>query len=208
MSQQINLYQAQFREIAPIFAAKIILGSGAVAALMLTAIAVYGGWQFLALQRQSSAIERQYQSIAQEKADLEQKITLASADPALVEQVQQMENLLKSRQQLRTLLQDDAFSEDQGYSRYLAALARQYTPGVWLTDIMLTGAGRELALKGLTVNPELLPEYLQNLSRESLLQGMKFEVFQLKRVEDQKGAKTGETLEFLVATSEEAAQQP
>ncbi len=208
MAQQINLYQSQFRVDKKRYSAKTLLHAAAAVFSVMAALAAYNGWKVLELRRQASAIEKQLLSITQQKTDLEQRITLGHADPALAEKVQRTEELLKSQQQLRALLQEDFFNGDQGYAGYLAALARQHIPGLWLTDIRLSGAGRGLTLKGQTVIPELLPSYLQNLSKETLLQGMQFQVFQLNRLVDEKNPKAADTLEFRVATSEDAGATP
>jgi cell division protein FtsL len=208
MAQQINLYQARFRQDKQRFSAKTMLYTAVAVSFVLVSIAAYNGWKIFELQRQANAIEKQFLSAKQQKTDLERKITQGHADPALAEKVQRTENLLKNQQQLRALLQEDFFNGDLGYSRYLVALARQHIPGLWLTDISFSGAGRDLSLKGQTVVPELLPSYLQNLSKEALLQGLQFQVFQLNRLVNKEKAKTPDTLEFMVATSEAAGEKP
>ena len=204
MAQLINLYQTQFHDDRKRFSAKVMLHTTVAAVFVLAGIAAYNGWQILTLQHQSTLIRKQLQSLTREKSDLEQKLMAGRADPVLAEKVQRMEKLMNSRRQLRASLQDDLFNGGQGYSRYLAALARQQISGLWLTDITLTGAGRDITLKGKTVNPVLLPNYLQNLSSETLLQGKQFRVFQLNLPVDQKKSKGRDALEFLVATSNEA----
>ena len=208
MSQQVNLYQAQFREDALRFSAKTLLHSAAVAVFTLLAIAAFHGWQILQLQRQVVSLERQSALLKQQSADLAQKLTAGHADAALAEKVQKLESQLNSRQQLQAVLNDDLFSSGQGYSRYLVALARRHIAGLWLTDITLTGAGRDLTLRGETTEPDLVIRYLQNLSQETLLRGMGFHVFQLNRTADEPKSHKLDTFAFLVATSDTAGNQP
>jgi len=208
MSQQINLYQAQFREDKLRFSAKSLLQSAAAAVFTMLAIAAFHGWQILLLQRQVVSMEHQSALLKLQSADLEQKLTAGHADAALAEKVQKIESQLNSRQQLQSVLNDDLFSSDRGYSRYLIALARQHIAGLWLTGITLTGAGRDLTLRGETTEPDLVIRYLQNLSQEALLQGMAFHVFQLNRTADKPKSESRDTFAFLVATSDTAGNQP
>lgn len=208
MSQQINLYQAHFREDKLRLSAKTVLRSSAAAVVILLAIAGFQAWQILVLQRQVVSLEHQSALLKLQSADLGQKLTAGHADPALAERVKKMQDQLNSRQQLQSVLNDDLFDSGQGYSRYLIALARQHIAGLWLTGITLTGAGRDLSLRGETTEPGLVIRYLQNLSRETLLQGMGFQVFQLNRTAGKPKSRNRDTFAFLVATSDTAGNQP
>ena len=206
MTQQINLYQVNFREDKQRFSANTLLQSALAVAATLLAIGAYQGWQILHLNRQVTSLERQVRLVKQQSADLTQKLVSGHEDPALAAKVQQAERLLKDRQQLQTLLTDDLFNGEQGYSGYLVALARQHIAGLWLTGITLTGAGRDLILRGETYLPDLVPRYLQRLSGEARLQGLEFQVFQLNRDTDKSKAANQGRFAFLVATSEEKTE--
>ena len=208
MNQQINLYQAHFREDKGSFSARTLLHGTAAVVSTLLAIAAFHGWQILLIQRQVASLEHQISLLKLQSSDMEHRLTAGHADPALTEKVKEMEVQLNSEQRLKAVLNDDLFDGGQGYSRYLIALARQHIKGLWLTGITLTGAGRNLSLSGKTVEPDLVPRYLQNLSRETLLQGMEFRVFQLNRTVDKPKAQNFDTFAFLVATSAAGGNKP
>ena len=208
MIQQINLYQAPYRENQQLFPAKMLLQGTVVFVSILLAMAALHGWQILRLQHQVVYLERQYSFLNIQSSDLQQKLTQGHADAALAEQVQKMETKLNSQQQLQSLLNNDLFNSGQGYSRYLIALARQHITGLWLTGIVLTGAGRDIALRGQATQAGLVPRYLENLSRETLLQGLEFQVFQVNRTEDKTKSRDSSTFAFLVATSDTGGGQP
>jgi hypothetical protein len=208
MSQQINLYQAPFRENQQRLSAKMLLqGTAALAAVLLVMAALHG-WEVLRLQHQVVYLEHQYGALKNQSTDLEKMLTTGHVDAALAEQVQKMENKLNSQQHLQSLLNDDLFNSGQGYSRYLVALARQHITGLWLTGIVLTGAGHDITLRGQALQADLVPRYLQNLSREPLLQGLEFQVFQVNRTADKTKSRNPRTFEFLVATSDTGGDQP
>ena len=94
------------------------------------------------------------------------------------------------------------FNSGQGYSRYLIALARQHIAGLWLTSIILNGAGHDIALQGQTTRADLLPRYLQNLSHESQLQGLELQIFHLNRNMDKTKSHYTGTFGFMVATTD------
>ena len=208
MNQQINLYQAQFRDDKGSFSAKTLLRGGAAVVSALLAIAAFHGWQIFIMQGQVASLEHQISALKLQSSAMDQSLAAAHADTALADKVKRLEDRLNSQQQLKALLNDDLFDGGQGYSRYLIALARQHIAGLWLTGITLTGAGRNLSLRGKTVVADLVPRYLQNLSRETLLQGMEFRDFQLSRSADKPKSQNFDTFDFLVATSAAGGNKP
>ncbi len=201
MKQQINLYQAPLRREKKPFAAKTLLWSIAAVLTGAAALAGFAGWQLYTLQERSRAVALQVADSQQQLAALAAQLAAAQPDPALLEQVNKLEQVINHRQQLRALLQGDLFQRGEGYSRYLVALARQHVRGMWLTSVSITGAGNDFTLRGATLTPDLVPQYLQNLSHETLLQGQEFRSFQLHRplTEDNKPAQG--PMAFLVATA-------
>ena len=202
MNQQINLYQAPFRDNLQRLSAKTLLQGTAAFVAVLLIMAALHGWQIIRLQHQVTFLENQYSFLNTEYSDLEHKMTAGKVDPTLAQQVKKMENTLNSQQQLQSLLNDDLFNSGQGYSRYLIALARQHIAGLWLTSIILNGAGHDIALQGQTTRADLLPRYLQNLSHESQLQGLELQIFHLNRNMDKKKLHYTGTFGFMVATTD------
>ena len=179
----------------------LLQGTVAFVVIMLV-MATLHGWEVLRMRHQVVFLEHQYSFLKTESDHLKHKVTAGHLDAALAEQVENLETKLNSQQQLQSLLKDDLFSSGQGYSRYLIALARQHVRGLWLTGITLSGAGHDIALRGQALRADLLPRYLQNLSREPLMQGLKLRVFQLNRDTGKSTSKRSAGFEFLVATSE------
>jgi Tfp pilus assembly protein PilN len=208
MIQQINLYQAPFRGNQQRLSAKTLLQGAAAFVSILLMMAALHGWQIIRLQHQVTFLENQYSFLNTEYSDLEHKLTAAHADTVLAEQVKKMEDKLNSQQQLQSLLNDDLFNSGQGYSRYLIALARQHIAGLWLTSIILNGAGHDIALQGQATRADLLPRYLQNLSHESLLQGLELQIFHLSRNTDKSKSRYTGTFGFMVATTDTEGSKP
>src|SRR6185295_11194630 len=81
----------------------------------------------------------------------------------------------EARLQERKSLLDDVRTgvggDVQGYSRYLAALARATTAGVWLTGVEIGGKSSELVIKGRALESALVPAYIRALNREEPFSG-------------------------------------
>jgi hypothetical protein len=67
----------------------------------------------------------------------------------------------------------------QGYSRYLAALARQTMPGVWLTGLDIGGKSSALVIKGRALDSALVPAYMRALNRAAPLAGRRVDELRL-----------------------------
>jgi Tfp pilus assembly protein PilN len=196
VSQQINLYQAQFRRERLRYTGKTLLTAFMAIIVGVAGMAAHNAWQLRALRAEVVALDARHQDAVQKREALEQQLAAHLPDTTLKDELSNAEKLLQHRRELHTVLQKDAFAKGSGYSSYFVALARQHITGLWLTGITITGAGRELRLQGKATAPELVPRYLQRLSNEPVLSGTQFELFQLNRDEEQRSA----PLAFLVAT--------
>lgn len=201
MKQQINLYQAPLRREKKPFAAKTLLWSVAAVLAGTAGLAGFAAWQLHTLQERSHAVAVQVGDSQLQLTALAAQLAARQPDPALAEQVNKLEQIIIHRQQLRTVLQGDLFQRGEGYSRYLVALARQHVRGMWLTSVTISGAGNGFTLQGATLAPDLVPQYLQNLSRESLLQGQEFRSFQLKQPVNDENKPARGPMGFMIATT-------
>ena len=69
----------------------------------------------------------------------------------------------------------------KGFSAYLAALGRQHTAELWLTNFAIDGGSGALDLAGRSLRAELVPEYLQRLGREEAMLGQRFDVLTIEK---------------------------
>jgi hypothetical protein len=66
----------------------------------------------------------------------------------------------------------------------MRALSRQVVPGLWLTNFKMTG--NAISLSGGVIAPELVPNYIQKLGRETAMQGKNFSNLEIKASKDTK----------------------
>jgi hypothetical protein len=183
MNQQINLYFPIFRRQEKKFSAATMLQAGL---LVLTGIALmyaYAWWRTYALHGQLRDINAQHTVALARLSDISGKLPMRHPDPRLEREVIDLEHRIQAVQMIGNVSRRDLFKGGGGYAETLVALARQSTPGLWLTGITITGASEALVLTGRTHDPELVPGYLQRLSSERTLAGLKFEIFQITRPE-------------------------
>ncbi|MBR7800065.1 PilN domain-containing protein [Undibacterium fentianense] len=181
MSQQINLLNLALLKKKDFFSA---LNLVIAASLSIGLVAVI----FFVVQKQTAEAKRiSTQSTAQLANLNEQLNSLRNAaipkvkNPTLEKELNAIEAALLRRQQIAQMLQNSEFGNTDGYSAYLAALAKQRPENLWLTGFSIEGAGHDLVISGRTLEPELVPQYVTQLKREKIMQGKTFSTLQMER---------------------------
>ena len=181
MRQQVNLYQPIFRKQKKKFSA---------AAMAQASLMVFGGimlfylymqWQIISLNGELAREQTRQQALAQQLQSAQQKFKRPTENLALKNKVERMQHIISARQQIKNTLENPAFSNKEGYSNQFIALARQHIKGLWLTSFEMTGKGENVRISGKALEPELVPRYIQKLSREKSMIGTHFDVFMLQQ---------------------------
>jgi len=201
MSQEINLYQPVKKRRELSFDGPLLLLGILV---VVVAHIIYGGiiiGKHYILTAKAAELETQKITIMARRDEVSQQL-LQYASMGVNEEIEKIEHLLANRKQIYEKLQANMFSTGSGYSGYFVAFARQHIPGLWLTDINLGHAGRELELSGQTTAAHLVPKYLEKLSGEALLAGTNLSDFQLNRpVEDEQTNTRADYIDFKISTN-------
>lgn len=181
MSQQINLFNPIFLKQKKIFTAVHMaqtLGLVAAGALLL---AVFGAVKTAQLEKHATAgmaaVTAAEARLAQVTKDFPPKQKNKDIETELV----RMQVELKAMREVRSVLERGELGNTAGYSEYWRAFARQGVTGVWLTSVSVVGPGKEIGLEGRALQPELLPGYIQRLTREGILQGKTFGSLEISR---------------------------
>jgi MSHA biogenesis protein MshI len=171
MSQQINLFDARFRPQKPHF-------SAATMALAVLAVAVLCGvirelyaHQNRSLEATLAQTETRVTQLREQSVRLARELSGQGRSTALADELARLEERLRTGRGLLGDLQGGATANVDGFSPYLAALARQTMHGVWLTAVEFGSGSGELVLKGRVLESELVPAYIQRLNREPLFKG-------------------------------------
>ena len=213
MSQQINLFNPAFRK------QRLMLSTVTVVQCLAVTLVTLSAFQFY-LQQQLNGLNEELstaQSLLKAQRSYADRLTGDSAvrkkDTVLEAEIAKLEAELKLGRESMDALITGAIGSQQGFAEYLRAFSRQSLNGLWLTGFTIAGSG-EIAIHGRVTNPELVPNYIQRLNQEKVLQGRSFATLEMRQPRPapaeagQKGKeekKTPRYLEFSLTTSEPAA---
>lgn len=178
MTQQINLYSSLFRKQNKLFTSRAMLQALVLILVALAVLYTYARFQVGVLARQANELDSQV------RAGLERAegIPGAAAGPdekQLDARLVELESRLQAAEQF--LGQAGARGSSSGYADPLRALARQRQDGVWLTSIILSGEGAELTLTGHALRPDLVPQYIEGLTKDPAMRGRRFATLAVER---------------------------
>lgn len=188
MSQQINLLNPGLMKQKQPFSALALLQTVAVVLLGIILIAGYAHVQTMRLQVNADQISQQLHDTEQQIAKLRATAGVASKRPVLEAELKQLDADLQIKRRIAATLQTSRFGHTAGYSVYLTAFARQIPEGAWLTGFTIGGDGSEIGLRGRTLRPELVADYVNQLKREKIMQGKDFTTLQIAQPSSDTGA--------------------
>jgi len=205
--QQVNLYQAEFRQKPDPLSPKRMLLVLAVGLVCGVATLAYTGWEISAKRAHLAKLESDVSVATQKQAKLTQKLASHKVDTTVEQQIKDLENVLAGSAQNEELIIKELASSGSGYSGYFTALAKHSVDQLWLTGITI-GPEKSLSLRGQTSAPEAVLQYLRGLSSEPVLNGTQFNLFQLERAPPSPKQENNGTVNFVVSTDVEETLQP
>jgi len=181
LSQQINLFQPEFHSQRDIVCAKNIQDGLVAMFVLLGLISTYDYLNersqqayLLELQTQQNEFENLLQAAKQAAPSM-------VVDSRLQQEVDTFKTDIVIKQQVLKALSGQSFGNTSGFSQYFRGLAKQNVAGLWLTKLNITSGGKEIGISGSAFRPELVPDFLSNLSSERIFQGTNFQTFRVKR---------------------------
>jgi hypothetical protein len=195
MSQQVNLLAPMFRKQRALFSARVSLAICGLVAAGLTLIYLGTYWRGAALAGEQTRLEAERQTITARLNELAAQFQGKNRSKTLDAQVERLAAERDRKLQALAALSQRELGNTQGFSPHFVGLARQRLNGLWLTRIELTASGTQIALEGVTLSEELIPQYLQKLGTEQVFAGTAFEEARLERKHD-----GGNQLEFALRT--------
>ena len=207
MRRHLNLYDPSLRRQRQWLTLPNI---AAAATGMLSLILV---WGFLArgeADRREQGMRmaaEELSALQQETAALAGRIAGLKADPRLERELRETEARLAVRREILDWLGQSGEAPPGGaYADYLRGLARQTVDGVWLTSFTVGADGTGMEIRGRTLDPALLPEYIRRLNSERAFQGRRFAEFRISAAAAANsagngGAKPAEPVQSAIAGS-------
>ena len=183
MSQQINLLNPELLTRQDWLDARRM---AQLAGTMLLLILIAYGWTSDRVNR----LGQEHQVVTAELASLKHELDQSllrhmprAPGKALQEEVALAEAALRSRQQILEFLRGGGFGKAQGFSGYMEAFARQRVQGLWLTGFSIDDTVSQIRISGRALQPDLVPQYIAGLGRESILSGREFAALEMGVVE-------------------------
>jgi hypothetical protein len=174
MTHYINLYDpALLRHRQWLTAANLLFALALIFVVMLG----WGAWARIVaagLAEQVAALDGRLQSARAESVTLAGQLSNRRADPKLELDLAAMKELMGVRQEILATLGQEAGPQKLGHADYLRGLARQSVANLWLTGFSVGPDGTRMEIRGRTLDPALLPEYIRRLNAEPAFRGHRF----------------------------------
>lgn len=198
MTQQINLYQPILRREQKVFSAVTMLQFLGALAIVMLAMFAFSRWQLAQLEAEHARLVTQERELIAQVTQLTNGHQEKPESRELRRQAEmaQREIVLKTR--LLKLMESQPV-HSAGFADAFAGLARQRVDGLWLTGVEIerSGESRDVFLRGRAARAELVPQFVQLLSREPAFAGLRFQHMRLAQPKDG----SGDALAFELGTS-------
>jgi len=181
MRQQINLYQPIFSEARKPLSALTV---AAVLVAVLLGLVAYSVHTQLRIKKIAAQVEMLRAQQAEQEgllATVTEEHTKRSNPAAIEARVKQLAASLDERERALELLKSGAAGQTTGFADRMAGLARRHVEGLWIDSLVISGANGSMSIAGATLDADIVPEYLQSLAHEPVLNGTRFDEFMIER---------------------------
>ena len=182
MKQQINLYQPIFRKQQKIFSAVTMLQITAFFVVVLACIYAYNVYQLKPFSRELDKTNARLEKLTQQIEIVSKNLSAKRKNSLLESEISRLTMHLENMKKVSAALSTGTFGNANGFSDQFEALARGHVDGAWLTDISIGDGGGRLAFSGKSIDPELVPIFIQRLAEAPVFKDQKFNVLELKRI--------------------------
>jgi len=181
VSQQINLFNPAFRRQKKYFSAITMIQALILIVLGAGLFYEYASSQVRQLTGLVAETGKRYTTEQTRLAELQARASSQQNSQLLENELKQIQARANSQQVLVDTLKSGVLGNTSGYSEYMRAFARQVVSGLWLTGFDIAGDATQLNMSGGVLSPDLLPAYVQRLSREKVMHGKSFAALQMQQ---------------------------
>lgn len=181
MSQQINLYQAEFRLQRAHFPASGILRAILLWLIGLAAIYGHGAWQLRTTRGDMTQLEHRVQLIERWASAQRPQRDGSKAAEELARQAEAAEAQLRVLNEAIVAVESGAIGSEKGYSGFFHAFSQARVAEVWLTGFQFDPRGELVKLSGRALDSEGPARLVQGLREQDLLRGLQWSSVQIAR---------------------------
>lgn len=200
MQLDINLFDPTLRPRKVLLPARIFAPALGAVALLLVTCAVLQFYETRVAAEARRRMEGRSVALQTEIRALGEQLGARRVSPEIEARAASREALRTARAAAVAALRSSNGVRHGGHARFLRALARQSVDGLWLTEVTVAGAG-DIALRGRTLDPELVADYLKRLGREESLHGLAFDQLAFQRPVTPESATAPRFMEFSVTST-------
>lgn len=184
MKLRLNLYTNRFQPRRLLLDRRML-----IALFVLTSLAVLisGLW----ITHINQAMAKDYQIVLNRQTELEARVLgLAnsleshSRNNGLIDRITEEQRVINGKRQLIKRLADKLLLTEGRFSSYLRGLSDSHVQGLWLTRIKAERGN--LILNGRSLSEELVPLWIQQLSKQTDFNGTHFGMLEVSRQKDGK----------------------
>lgn len=211
MSQQINLLSPDLRQKRELVTANKLGLAALLLLLVLALAALWSGEQARSRERRSQAEQARLNTAQEQLAALKKELAARQPNEQLSLELAAATGQLKGREEVMAYLERGGIGSAAGFAQFLRGLARQTQSGLWLTGFSVAEGGRDMEIRGRTLSPASLPDYISRLNGEEAFHGRAFAALEIRRTEaDARQAATPKYVEFALSSKlpGEAAAAP
>ena len=183
MSQQINLYEARLRPRRDLLTGRRL---GVVLGLLLVVIVAAGALARVAAERSEAelrGVQAELTASQEKLAALAKTLSASKVSAGLQAQIDQAKVPLAARQAAMALIDSGQLGNREGFSSILSGFSRQTSKDLWLTGFAVSLGGKEIEIRGRSLDAAGLPGYLQRLAAESAFKGRRLAALDMRRVD-------------------------
>lgn len=201
MSQQINLFNPVFLTQKKYFSAMTMVQALGLIVLGAALFYAYALYQVAQLSNQADQMSKRYAAEQARLVSSSNEFSAQRSAETLDEELKRLEVQAAEQEKMLNLLKSGALGNTEGYSEYMRAFARQSVNGLWLTGFDITGDGAEMSLSGAALNPQLVPAYIQRLSKERIMHGKAFATLQMQQPKQEANRAVPRYVEFALRST-------
>lgn len=171
MSQQINLLIQEREQKSTLIPS--LLGIG----LVLIVLLFYWGLQHIkTVKIQDAAAESAQQLLAAKTSlqALQQKLASGEKVGDMDAEITALKTRSEAGQEILSLLQKGELGNTEGYAGYLTKLVMISENDLWLTNVTISNAGKNMSIAGRALNSESVIHYAQRLNQQFSDYGVQF----------------------------------
>lgn len=202
--QHVNLYLKEFRPKFDLCAARNLI---LLACVYIVGLTIWGISSYGSVSRLEKEVAATIADVKSEESKLARLKGFGKpADKSQVEEtVAQMRSAIDNRLYIKQLIGNNAFGNDQGFSKVLTALSKASVKDLNLNEFGLSNGGRELFLHGKTVRIDAVPEYIKTFQQDPAMAKVSIGILRLLKTSDrQLEFKVGEWNEKNIASFEDS----